>query len=83
MVAAGGASGVVQVRWIDDGGLVHEFRGDRRVRAVALAETPGGRLHLAIGWEDGSIAVHDAVRESYVTPASRFPARSTMSRWQS
>jgi WD40 repeat protein len=63
VVAAGGASGVVQVRWIDSGELVHEFRDNKQVRAVALAKSRSGRLHLAIGYgdgEDGWIAVHDA-----------------------
>lgn len=77
VVAAGGASGVVQVRWIDDGGLVHEFRGARRVRAVALAKTPGGRLHLAIGWEDGSIAVHDAITGELRNPGIAVPGEVT------
>lgn len=64
VVAAGGASGVVQVRWIDTGELVHEFGHNEPVQAVALAKARNGRLHLAIGHGtggDGRIAVHDAV----------------------
>ena len=64
VVAAGGASGVVQVRWVDSGDLIHEFRDDEPVRAVALAKAGNGRLHLAIGYggvDHGRIAVYDAV----------------------
>jgi WD40 repeat protein len=64
VVAVGGASGLVRVRWIDSGALIHEFSGDMPIRAVALAKAENGRLHLAIGYGDmreGRIAVHDAV----------------------
>jgi WD40 repeat protein len=75
MVAAGGASGVVELRWIDDGMLIGEFRADiparksrasMPVRAVALAQTEDGRLHLAVGLgneEQGWIAVYDVSSE--------------------
>ena len=60
VVAVGGASGVVQVRWIDGGELIHDFRG-RPVRAVALGKASSGLLHLAIGYGDGRIAVCDVI----------------------
>jgi len=64
LVAVGGASGIVEARWIDSGELVREFPSDMPVRAVALAETEDGRLHLAVGYGDeksGWITVHDVV----------------------
>ena len=90
IVAAGGArlvqgsvSGVVQVRWLDSGELLHEFRDNKNVQAVALAKNSNGRLHLAIGygydldaagyWLGGSIAVHDAVSEEPCNPGIAVP----------
>ena len=64
VVAVGGVSGVVQMRWLDSGDLIYELRDDMPVRAVVLGKTGSGRLHLAIGFgneEAGRIAVYDAV----------------------
>ena len=77
VVAVGGMSGIVQVRWIDSGELVHEFPHDMPVRALALANAENGQLHLAIGYSDqweGRIAVYDAVSGAPHHPGIMVPS---------
>jgi hypothetical protein len=83
VVAAGGASGLVQLRRIGNGDLIQEFHDHESLRAVALAKSGDGRLHLAIGYGDRDhswIAFTMLSRERHVPTASGLAAKSPMSR---
>ncbi len=68
VVAVGGLSGVVQVRWILGGELVSEVSDEMPARSLALANTADGRLYLAIGY-----TLVDSGRISIQTPLSEKP----------
>jgi WD40 repeat protein len=70
VVAAGGQSGEVHVHRLPDRGLIRVLPGDAAVRDIALETGPDGALHIAVGYGDGWIVVHDVGSD---VAGRRFP----------